>query len=1098
MSPLPSSTTTPTRAPFPRVFGRVLLGVLVCVVVWLFGCCGVVFAGVAGWLVSSEAVPTAVAAGGEVLLVVHVANVGGAATDGSGVVVTDTLPAGMEAVAAGEMDTPEGAIGSSRWLCKGVTVVTCVNSPSGQPVIEAGDGFGVLAFLERGLEAPEIGIRAKASGVLGTSDNVVEVAGGGVPAPALAREPVTVSSGEAAFGLDSVSVSSYEEDGAPAEQAGGHPYGLTFSVQLNSVLSASKNVYAAGDAKDFEVRAPAGLVGDPQAVAQCPREAFDGVGNEGKFPECPADSQVGVASVALGNQGEPVPGYITLPVYNLVPPAGVPAQFGFSELGIYATLDASVRTGEDYGITESVRNTAQRSLIGTSVTLWGVPASPAHDHERGEMGSGVPCEEAHPRSCPSGLPARPFLSNPDVCGIPMAWQVFTDDWLEPTNVLEASTDTLDNLAEPAMLSGCEAQQFAPSLTSTPGASGAEEPTGLDVDVHVPQHYENPSSPAEATVKDVTVTLPEGMTVSPSSADGLQACSEAQIALHSTAPAACPAASEIGTVEGLTPLLAQPLHGAVYLAEQEHNPFGSLLALYMTVEGSGVLVKLAGHVETNPQTGQLTTTFTELPDLPFEDVKVDLFNGPRAPLMTPAACGSYHTESTLSSWSGITPAPSSSSFAITGGCTSTLAPQLQAGPTSPTAGELAPFTTTIYRQDGEQRLSQLAVTLPAGQLALLKSIPRCPEAAAATGSCPAASEIGETTVAAGPGPDPYWLKGHVYLTGPYQGAPLGLSILVPAIAGPFNLGNVTVRARIQINPATAQAIVTSDPLPQYVNNTGIPTDVRTININISHPGFTLNPTSCEPHTTTLTATSTQNTTSTTQATYQTNSCENLHYAPKLSAASTHQASKANGASLNVKFTAHDGPGQDPEEANTASVKVTLPSQLPSRLTTIQKACLAATYAANPADCPKASDIGTWTAHTPILAQPLTGPSYLVSHGGEEFPNIDVILQAEGITITLTGHINIKKGITTVTFPTLPDAPITTVEANFPTGPYSALAANLPEKDHYNLCGHTLHMPTTLTAQNQATTTQTTNITITGCPKHNTKTKKHTTKKHTKKH
>jgi hypothetical protein len=1027
-----------------------------------------------------------------VLLLVQVSNVGGASTDGAGVVVTDTLPAGMEALAAGELDSSEGVIGSSRWLCKGVAVVTCVNSPSGQPVIEPGSGFGDLTSLERPGETPEIAIRARAGGVSGTGDNVVEVAGGGVPAPAVARQPVTVSSVEPLFGLDSVSVSSYEEDGSPAVQAGGHPYGLTVDVQLNSVLRGGKHLFPVGNAKTFEVRAPAGLVGDPQAVAQCPREAFDGVKNEGQFPECPLDSQVGVATVSLGGQGEPLPGYITLPVYNLVPPAGVPAQFGFSELGIYATMDASLRTGEDYGITESVRNTAQRSLLGTTLTLWGVPASPAHDHERWAVGAS--CGEVRPRSCPSGLPERPFLSNPDVCGTPMVWRFFTNEWLDPT-VLETPVDTLDNLAEPAMLSGCEAQNFEPSVTSTPGVSGTEEPTGLDVDLHVPQHYEDPSSPAEATVKDVTVTFPEGMTVSPSSADGLAACSEAQIGLHDAAAAACPAASEIGTVEGITPLLAAPLHGAVYLAEQEHNPFGSLLAVYMVVEGSGILVKLAGHVEANPQTGQLSTTFTEVPDQPFEDVKVDLFNGPRAPLMTPPSCGSYHTESTLSSWSGLTPAPSSSSFAITSGCASPFAPQLQAGPTSTTAGELAPFTTTISRQDGEQRLSQLQVTLPAGQLALLKSIPRCPEPAAATGACPAASEIGETTVAAGPGPDPFWLKGHVYLTGPYQGAPLGLSILVPAIAGPFNLGDVSVRARIQINPATGQATIISDPLPQYVNSTGIPTDVRTVNVDVSNPAFTLNPTSCGPHTTTLTATSTQNATSTTQAAYQTNGCENLHYTPKLTASSAHQASKANGASLNIKFTAHGGPGQNPEEANTASVKVTLPSQLPSRLTTIQKACLAATYAADPASCPKASDIGTWTARTPILAQPFTGPSYLVSHGGEEFPNLDVILQAEGITITLTGHIDIKKGVTTVTFPTLPDAPITTVEASFPTGPYSALAANLPEKDHYNLCGHTLHMPTTLTAQNQATTTQTTNITITGCPKPHNKTKKHN---HNKKH
>jgi len=1083
---------------------RVLLVGVVCGVVWLVGC-GVAWGG-AGWWVGSEAVPSSVFVGGEVLLVVHVANVGGSATaKGAGVVVTDTLPAGMEAVQAGEVDA-QGVIGSTRWVCKGTVVVTCVNSPVAQPVVGPGDGFFALSTLQSALEAPEIGIRARVGSVPGTGVNVVEVAGGGVPVAAVARQPVRVLAAgvEPVFGIAAVSVSSYAEDGSPAEQAGGHPYDLTFNVQLTSELSPAKNVYAAGDAKTFVARAPAGLVGDPQAVAECPREAFDGVGDDGVAPECPVDSQVGVAVVSLGNQGEPFPGYIPLPVYNLVPPAGVPAQFGFSEFGIYGTMDASLRTGSDYGITETVRNTAQRSLLGTTLTLWGVPADPAHNPERGNVVT--PCRRSE--SCESGLAARPFLSNPDVCGVPMQWQLETDDWLDPEEFLPETLDTTDDLAEPEIVSGCEAQQFAPSLALSADRAGAEEPTGLHVDVHVPQHYENPVAPAEATVKDVSVTLPEGLTVSPSSADGLEACSEAEIGLHTPEAPSCPSGSEIGTVEVTTPLLSTPLRGGVYLAEQEHNPFGSLLAIYITAEGSGTLVKLAGHVQANPQTGQLSTTVTEAPDLPFEDFKLEFFDGPRAPLMTPAACGTYEATGTLAPWSGTTPVNVvSPPFAVTG-CPGSFAPQLQAGPELSTAGAFASFTTTLTRQSGEQRLGQFAVTLAPGQLAAIKNVPRCPEPAAATGNCPPESQIGETTVAAGPGPDPYWLKGHIYLTGPYQGAPFGLSILVPAIAGPFNLGNVVVRARIQINPHTAQPTIETDPLPQYVNNTGIPTVQRTVHANITHTGFTLNPTSCGAHTTTATSTSTQGASATSTSTYQTTGCQALAFKPVFKVSTDGQTSKANGASLHVTLA------MPPGDANVAKVHVQLPRQLPSRLTTLQLACTEAVFAANPASCPPASLVGHAKATTPLLATPLEGPAYLVSHGGAEFPELVLILQAENITIQLNGETHIHKGITTSTFNTLPDAPVTSFELTLPEGPHSLLTTENPGQtnlchptttttthNHHKTQTHTTHqtlqLPTTLTSQNNSVTTQNTTITPQNCPtKHTTtKTKTHP---HNKKH
>jgi len=1135
---------------------RLALTVLLGGMLWLCAS-GVAFGGVPGWWISSEANPTTIRPGGEALLIVHVANIGSAATNGSEVVVTDTLPAGMEVLEAGDLYDAQGEINTEtakitacvlapvaegkktgryddsscttedpagegeyerdavppRWLCKGHTLVTCESNPATQRVIEPGDGFKETDVLERALEAPTIGIRVKVSGeASGTEDNLVEIAGGGVPSPALARQSVTVTSGEPTFGLSNVSVTSYREDGSTDVEAGAHPYALTFNLQFGSFLSSKGNVSSVGDAKNIEVQAPAGLVGDPQAVAKCTREEFDGAGNNGEFPECPLDSQVGTVVVALGNQGEPTPEYTVLPVFNLVPPTGVPAQFGFSELGIYGTLDASLRTGGDYGITESVRNTAQRSLLGSTLTLWGVPADPAHDRER--KTEGVACAEA--KSCSSGLPERPFLSNPSECDESLNWALSLDDWLEPGSFVQQSTTTVDNLEQPTAVTACERQEFTGSVNVQPDEAVAESPSGLHVDVHVPQHYENPETPAEATVKDVSVRLPAGLTVSPSGAGGLQACSEAQIGLHDGAAPTCPPASELGTVEVDTPLLAEPLHGGVYLAEQNNNPFGSLLAIYIVAEGSGALVKLAGHVEADPVTGQLTTTVTEAPDLPFEDVKLDFFDGPRAALMTPSGCGSYSSESALSPWNDTAPVPSTSSFAVASGCAEAFVPHLEAGSTSTTAGAFASFTTTVSRQDGEQRLGGVSVTLPRGELGVIRDVARCPEPAAMAGACPSASEIGETTVAAGPGPDPYWLKGRVYLTGPYEGAPFGLSIVVPAIAGPFNLGNVVVRARVSVDPHTAQVMVTTDALPQMVNATGIPTDVKVVNVTVNRPGFMTNPTSCQPLATAATVTSAQGATAGLSSFFQAANCARLAFKPSFKVSTAGKTSKADGASLHVTLS-FSGAGQ----ANVAKVHVELPKALPSRLSTLQQACPEATFAADPAACPAASVVGFAKAHTPILGVPLEGPAYFVSHAAAKFPELIAVLQGEGVTIDLAGETHISKaGVTSSTFSSVPDAPVTNFELTLSEGPHSALTVETPgvtklckatmtvkEKKRVTVHrdGRTLHttktvkktvkktlaMPTVITGQNGTTVKQTTDIAVTGCttPKHSTKKKRH---------
>lgn len=1066
---------------------------------------GVAEGATAGWFVASEASPSIVRPGSNSLLLLHVANIGGAATDGSRVVVTDTLPVGMEAVEAGDIYDPQGEINtvaaeikttnakheeevvSPRWLCSGRTVVTCENNPATQRVIAPTDGYAYAEALEMPTEAPEIGIRMRVTGNNGGGgENIVRVSGGGVEWPAVASDPVAISSEDPQFGIASLSVGSYDEDGASDTEAGSHPFGLAVNIQLNSELSTSPvaDVFPVGETKTFEVQAPAGLVGDPQAVTQCSREQFDGARNEGGSPECPVSSQVGMAIASLGAQNQPTPDYAFLPIYNLVPPKGVPAEFGFSEIGIYGTIDASVRTGGDYGLTETVRDAPQREVMATAVTLWGEPANPRHNVER--INESEACGKTRPRTCASALAPLPFLSNPGQCGATMPWKLSVDDWVDPETFVAEPAVTTNDLGLPAIVTGCESQQFEPSVKVVPEETRADSPTGLEVDVHIPQHYNNPEIPAEATDKSIVVKLPTGLEISPSSANGLEACplltgteaakeareaqgEEVGVNLESRQHANCPAASKIGTVQAVTPLLGETLHGAVYLAQQNANPFGSLLAVYIVIEGDGVVVKLAGHIEADPQTGQLTTTVADVPDLPFEDAKIDLFSGPRAPVMTPQACGTYRSESVLDPWSGTPSVISDSTFSITSGCTAGFSPAFTAGSTALTAGAYTSVSATISRQDSEQDIGGVSVTLPPGLLGVLKDVKQCAQPQAEAGTCGPESEIGSTTVAAGPGNTPLWLTGRVYLTGPYGGAPFGLSIVVPAIAGPFNLGQVVVRARISINPYTAQVTATTDALPQLVNSSGIPTDVRTVNVTIDRPGFTFNPTNCSPQSVDATVTAIGGQSASPMYPFEVSGCAALPFRPGFAVSTQAKTSKADGASLTVKVSSTHG------QANIAKVHVTLPKQLPSRLSTLQKACLASVFVANPAGCPAGADVGTATAITPLLAQPLTGPAYLVSYGSAKFPDLVIVLQGEGVTLDLDGNTDIKNGVTTSTFNAIPDAPISAFTLNLPEGPHSALAG------YGNFCKTKLTMPTVLTGQNGARITQTTKITTTGCPK-----------------
>jgi uncharacterized repeat protein (TIGR01451 family) len=705
--------------------------------------------------------------------------------------------------------------------------------------------------------------------------------------------------------------------------------------------------------------------------------------------------------------------------------------------------------------------------------------------------------------CSSDVAAKPFLRTPTNCqagGPGDELRAQADSWAEPGRFINPPNLVL------GPFEGCPDLSFEPSIAVEPERHEPTTPSGYAVRLNVPQN-EAPGARGTPDLKTATIALPPGTVASPSAADGLQACGEAQFARLSDAPASCPGPSQLGTVTVHSPLLPSPglLDGQLYLGQPECAPCspadaqaGRMIPLFLQARGFGVTVKLAGHTSLDTSTGQLTTTFANDPQLPFDELTISVHGGPRAPLANPGSCGAFTAASALEPWSApftATAAPTGT-FAIDGCGPPRFAPSFEAGPVNDQAGAFSPFTLTFSRADADLALGTVTVRMPPGLLGMLSRVQLCPEPQAGNGTCGPQSEIGTTTVASGPGPSPFYLAGKVYLTGPYRGAPFGLSIVVPVVAGPFNLGDVVVRSAIQVDPHTAAITVASDPLPSVID--GVPAQIKAVNVNIDRAGFTFNPTNCAASKIEGTLTAAQGTSAPVASNFEAANCASLKFNPLFTVSTSGRTSKAGGASLDVKVA------QQPGEANIHKVDVSLPLALPARLTTLQKACTEAQFDANPAGCPAASNVGTAVARTPVLNGPLTGPAYLVSHGGAAFPDLVIVLQGEGIRIDLVGNTDIKKGITYSKFETVPDAPISTFELSLPEGPHSALAANA------NLCAlksvkvkrrvtirrngrirhvlravrklvrETLQMPTTITGQNGAVVNQTTKIAVTGCP------------------
>jgi hypothetical protein len=1029
-----------------------------------------------GYEVFGYSIPTVLQPDGTGVLHLDIYNVG-ASESREGFTLTDVLPAGLEA--AGGECSPGG------------TVVTCHVPPV--PLVN-GLYAGVANIFVR--------VKTDASNTPAQVDRVT-LTGGGASESTSATVPVRYGTGSSGPGVSNFDAWASNADGTIDTQAGSHPYEFTVAFALNNYVNGEYFEPSGGETKAVDVNLPPGLVGEPGAVPQCTRQNFD-AGEDGG--ECAPDTQVGDERAVIrggppyfgetfGEAGYPN----TFRIYNLVPPPGVAAQFGFDFANIQVFIDARVRSGGDYGITVH-SNIPQSHVVFSSTTIWGVP---------GEHGTGAP--------------DKPFLTLPTSCGEPGQSSIeMLGTWPEPEATAPVlSTPWHNNEGVPVGITGCEKlQHFEPKISLAPDTSFSDTPAGLSATVKVPQGL-NPEGLATPGLKETTVVLPEGVVINPGQATGLEACQPSQENIGGPeaekesmdGPPSCPAASKVGTDEIATPLLAKRLKGNVYVLQS--NPPN--LQLLVAAEGEGVYLKLIGTVHLNEQTGQLTTTFKGTPqdpgtpDAPLNEFVLSFSGGPQAALVTPPTCGVYNATADFTPWSTpfIEDAISESNFSITSGpggsstanCTAPLpfSPSMTAGATTDQAAGYTDFSMLLSRGDGQQRIEKLQFKTPEGLLGMIAKVPLCQEPQAAAGTCSSTSQIGHTVAEVGPGPYPFVIPqpgappAPIYLTGPYQGAPFGLSIAVPVVAGPFNLGTEVIRAKIEVDPHTSQLTISTTAFPKTVK--GIPTDIREIDAVIDRPEFMFNPTDCNPMSFTGTATSFEGATAPLSSHFQMGSCRSLAFQPNFKVSTSGKTSRANGASLTAKIvypTGNLGANQASSQSNIASVKVDLPKQLPSRLTTLQKACTAATFEANPANCPAASIVGHAKAITPVLPVPIEGPTYFVSHAGEEFPSLIAVLQGYGVTVDLVGStfINNKTNITSSTFKNVPDVPIASFELSLPQGKYSALAAN------GNLCKTKLTMPTAFTGQDGAVIHQSTPISVTGCAKSKPKKKAKTKAKHPK--
>lgn len=972
------------------------------------------------------------------------------------------------------------------WSCPDLTVdpIVCTSSELVRP-----PGTTGLTDVNFRGDAPPLTLTVDVgAGANGTANAVATISGGGAADPASVSDPTTFGAPPTGFGfLQSTFLADAfdaagptgtgDTVGSPVRQAGAHPFEVRVNFGNNLDLANDPQLgdftTVGGDIKTLETRLPAGLIGNPQATPRCDGFLLSqpGPGSKGS---CPFNTQVGSADLLL-QDGVGVDFAFDVPVYNMIPPRGVVAAFALSFIAHPVWILVTVDPADNYSVVATVKDTTE-TLVPRSIalSLWGVPGDPVHDPLR--------LDPANAMNTAFTAPIKPFLTMPSQCDFAGALAMRANSWQDPATFVTQTGTAIQ-------MTGCDDArfQFAPTVSVRPVSLTPSTPTGLDVDLIVPQkddtvldatdlYAQNGRDVAIDTppVRDVRVTLPDGMVVSPSSADGLASCTPAQIALDSESEPACPDASKIGTVRLDTPLLADPLTGDVFLAAQNDNPFGTTLAIYVVASGPGVVVKLPGKVEPDPVTGQLVTTFSNNPQLPFSHLNVHFNDGPRAPLVTPATCGTKTATAELKSWNGSVPAvQASSSFDISAnGAGAPCGPRgfdpgFTAGTKDATAGKSSPLVTRFTRADSDEELSQIDVSLPQGLLGRLAELDLCSDAAGNAGTCGDGAKIGTATVAAGPGGNPFYITdGRVYMTGPYKGAPFGLSIVVHAKAGPFDLGNVIVRSAVFVDKQTAALRIVSDPLPTILK--GIPLQMRVVDITVDRPGFTFNPTNCSATSSSATLKSTGGKSSTKSSAFHATGCAALPFAPRLSIAVGGRGHVRRGASTPLTATLSMAPGQ----ANLRGVKVTLPTSINARLNVINQACTLDEFHAG--NCAKAK-AGTAEAVTPLLRDPLRGDVFFVKiHRG--LPDMMVTLRGQ-VDIDLDSKIAIRKNkYLTTDFDSIPDVPVTKFTLRFVSGKQGPVGAAA------NLCGpesRRARMGLSFTAQNGKTLFRSQRLAIGGC-------------------
>lgn len=1105
----------------------VVLGVVVfaCAAATFVAVPASVFAAQPWWHLDSGSRPASIPAGGDGELVLTAENVGDRAASGP-IAVADMLPAGLRVKGiAGSAPKRGGALGETEALTCSSEHLAC-------------EAPGPIAPYE----TIEVRIAVEASGTVEGERNTVTLSSSGMQVAQVSR-PVSVGQPNG-FGVESYELAAEAEGGGPVTQAGAHPFQATGSILLDQGADQASSVTSPPDAgpvappRDVVVRLAPGLIANPSAVPRCLSFQFVDSVQGAQQNECPYETAVGVASVTFDQPGGPGTRTLAVPIFNIEPGAGEPAQFGFFVPieNVPVTLTTSVRSDEDWGVNLSTSDIPQNAGISSvRVTFWGVVGDSIHDESRGwgclaEAAGRMDRYEACSHFEESEPPA--FVTLPTSCTSSLASSVQVDSWSAP--------GAFENFpaSEPlAPLTGCANVPFSPSISTTTSTASASSPSGFSFDLtYSKQALTSGSSIAQSNLEKSVVSLPEGLTIDPSAGVGLGACTQAQYAeatLNSQAEG-CPADSKLGTVEVETPLLFTTVYGSLYVAQPYENPFKSLIALYVVARSRaerGILVKLAGKVTPDPSTGRLTVTFENDPPLQFDRFNFHFREGAQAPLISPATCGTYTTTANLFPYSAPeSPLLDTASFQVTSGSEGTpcpgsvppFAPRITAGTLTNHAGSFSPLYVDLSRTDAMQYISSYSTVLPVGLTADLTGVPQCPQAdiEAARGktgtaeeqdpSCPQASLIGHSLVGTGVGAILDYVPGKLYLSGPFRGDPLSVVSITSAVVGPFDLGTVVVRFGLHIDPYTAQVSIDpsgSEQIPTIID--GIVTHVRDIKVSIDRSNFTINPTACEARPISSTLTSSLGETASTSAPLHAEACNELAFKPTFKVSTNGKTSRANGASLSVKLTM---PIKLGTQSNIKTVKVELPKQMPSRLETLQQACTEKQFNANPADCPKAAVIGHATATTPILPEPLTGPMIFVSHGGEAFPSLILVLQGYGFTIDIVGStfINEKTGITSTTFKTIPDEPVGTFQLTMPQGRYSALAASanlckltrvihVKKQETRNVKGTRrsvtiesskrvaakLLMPTSFIAQNGAKVKQDTPISVTGCPKRKSK-------------